>query len=77
MKRPAGPGSPPGPAGRSLPGHNGAMPAEYLVVNPCQDACGDRETAEKHNGETVHMCPGCDTTWIEIPRERPARETDR
>lgn len=45
------------------------MPAKYLTLNPCQDACGTVETQEVVDGKPVQRCPGCDTTWIEIPRD--------
>lgn len=39
--------------------------AEYLVTNPCQDACGTVETERRVKGAPVYRCPGCDSEWIE------------
>lgn len=42
------------------------MPAKYLVSNPCNDACGTKETDRRVQGAPVYWCPGCDSEWIEL-----------
>ena len=42
------------------------MPARYLVSNPCEDACGTKQTARTIEGAPVYLCPGCDSEWIEL-----------
>lgn len=43
--------------------------ANYLVSNPCQDACGTIETNRDVRGAPIYLCPGCDSEWYE-PREQ-------
>jgi hypothetical protein len=42
------------------------MPARYLVLNPCEDACGTLTTDRTVEGAPVYLCPGCDSEWIEL-----------
>ena len=49
------------------------MPARYLVLNPCEDACGTLTTDRTVEGAPVYLCPGCDSEWIELDeRTEPA-----
>lgn len=43
----------------------------HLVANPCQDACGTISTGQLFDGAPIYRCPGCDSEWVEIPREPP------
>lgn len=43
----------------------------HLVANPCQDACGTLSTGQLLDGDPIYRCPGCDSEWVEIPREPP------
>ncbi len=40
----------------------------HLTTNPCRDACGTLETGERLDGAPVYRCPGCDSTWVELPQ---------
>lgn len=51
-------------------------PARYLVLNPCEDACGTLTTQRTVEGAPVYLCPGCDSEWIELhERTEPADPT--
>ncbi|MBN9103684.1 MAG: hypothetical protein J0I14_01655 [Propionibacteriaceae bacterium] len=39
----------------------------HLVTNPCRDACGTEETDAVFEGSPVYRCPGCESTWAEVP----------
>lgn len=52
------------------------MAARFLVLNPCQDACGTIETDERVEGAPVYRCPGCDTAWIELHERTEVPETN-
>jgi hypothetical protein len=41
----------------------------HLVSNPCQDRCGTAATDEHLDGSPIYRCPGCDSTWTEVPNE--------
>lgn len=41
----------------------------HLVTNPCRDACGTVETDAVFEGSPVYRCPGCESTWAELPEQ--------
>ena len=53
---------------RAALGHHGPM-IRHLVTNPCRDACGTVATGEQIEGAPVFRCPGCESTWLDVPDE--------
>ena len=48
------------------------MPARYLILNPCEDACGTLTTDRTVEGAPVYLCPGCGLGVGEDPEEARA-----